>query len=64
MVGVPDATPDTRPETVWTVASEVLEDNQVPPVGVEDNVDPTPIQTTGEPEIAEGMDFTVNALVV
>ena len=54
MVGVPAATPVTRPVDELTVAWEVLLLAQVPPVVASDKEIPLPTQTTVLPEMPAG----------
>lgn len=58
MVRVPAVTPVTTPVAEVTVATEVLLLDHVP-VPVSDNAVLSPVQTTVEPEMAEGSGFTV-----
>ena len=58
MVAIPEATPVTEPET-FTDATEVLEEDHVPPVVASLKLVLPPTQSTAVPVIAAGVEGTV-----
>ena len=64
MVAIPPDTPETIPELLPTVATPVELLVQVPPPGVEANVDVDPTHKWSEPVIADGAVITVTVAVI
>jgi hypothetical protein len=62
MLPVPAEKPDTNPEPD-TVATEVLPLVHIPPPTASLKARAVPVQTTGEPDIAEGVMLTVTGVV-
>ena len=62
-MAVPAAAPVTTPDDELTLAVPEALLVHTPPVGDEDNVVVDPVHTESVPDIAEGVVFTVTALV-
>ena len=63
MVAVPDEIPDTIP-IVFTVATEVLDENHVPPEGLQDNIDVAPTHNDVTPVMPPTAPATVTIFVI